>query len=266
MTPSVCRCPERSRLTPWRMLARWLPETRRRTASSGSRFTIEEGALALDAPAVARKRTVVAHDPVAGDGDRDRVRRASLRDGAHGFRQADALCDLRVGHRRAGRNLAQCLPDALLKGGAAYIERQIEPERWRFDEADHFSHPLLEVLVAADQRRLGKAILELAHQRLGFVAEENGADAFVGGGDENRAERTFADGEADRRAAASGTEAGRRHPQHLRRLGIEGPARIEARAVDRLGHRGTPRQGLAHAPGAPSRRVGFRRDAGNRLE
>src|SRR5713101_2065206 len=52
------------------------------------------------------------------------------------------------------------------------------------------------------------------------------------------------------RAAASGAEAGRRHPQHLRRLGIEGPARIEARAVDRLGHRGTPRQGLAHAPGA----------------
>src|SRR5258708_18253902 len=208
MTPSVCRCPERSRLSPWRG-----------TASSGSRFTVEQGALALDAPAVSRQRTVVAHDPVAGNGDRDRVRRASLRDGAHGFRQADALRDWRVGHRRAGRNLAQRLPDALLKGGAAYIERQIEPERWRFDEADHFSHPLLEALVAADQRRLGKAVLELAHQRLGFVAEQNGADALVGGGDENRAERAFADGEADRRAAASGAKAGRRHSHHLSALG-----------------------------------------------
>src|SRR2546422_861271 len=122
-----------------------------RAAPSGSRFTVEEGALALDAPAVARERAVVAHDPVAGNGDRDRVRRASLPDCAHGFRRADALRDLRVRHRGSGRDLAQRLPDALLKGGAAHIERQVEPERRRFDEADHLGDPLLEVLVAADQ-------------------------------------------------------------------------------------------------------------------
>ena len=124
--------------------------------------------------------------------------RAGVRHRAHGLRQADALRDLRVGHSRTGRDLAQRLPDALLEGGAAHIERQIETEGRRFDEADHLGHPLLEAFVPADQRRLGKAVLEFAHQRLGSVAEQDGADALAGGGDEDGAERAFADGEADR--------------------------------------------------------------------
>src|SRR3989449_9947333 len=237
-----------------------------RAAPSGSRFTVEEGTLALDAPAVARERAVVAHDPVAGNGDRDRVRRASLPDGAHGFRRADALRDLRVRHRGAGRDLAQRLPDALLKGGAAHIERQVEPERRRFDEANYLGDPLLEVLVAADQGRPGKAVLELAHQRLGLVAQQNGAHAFAGGGDQDRAERAFADGGADRRGAASGAEAGGRHSQHLLGLGVGAAARMDARALDRFLHAWALRQGLAHAPGAVRRRVGFGGDPGNRPE
>src|SRR5258707_7780949 len=106
-----------------------------RPSPSGSRFTLEQGALALDAPAVARERAVVAHDAVAGNGDGDRVGGAGVRYRAHGFRHADALRDLRVGHRRPRRNLAQRLPDALLKGGAAHVERQVEAEGRRFAEA-----------------------------------------------------------------------------------------------------------------------------------
>src|SRR5260221_14575094 len=99
-----------------------------RPSPSGSRLTFEQRPLALDAPAVARERAVVAHDAVAGNGDGDRVGGAGVRHRAHGFRRADALRDLRVARRRAGRDLAQRLPDALLKGGAAHVERQVEAE------------------------------------------------------------------------------------------------------------------------------------------
>src|ERR1041384_3864659 len=95
---------------------------------SGSRFTLEQRPLALDAPAVTGKRAVVAHDAVAGNGDRDRVRGAGVRYRTHRFRHADPLRDLRVGRGRPGRNLAQRLPHALLKGGAAHVEREIEAE------------------------------------------------------------------------------------------------------------------------------------------
>src|SRR5258706_15671132 len=97
------------------------------SSPSGSRFTLEQRPLALDTPAVARERTVAAHDPAAGEGGGDRVRTACLRDGAHGFRQADALRALRVGPRRAGRALAPRLPDALLKGAAPHIARHTRP-------------------------------------------------------------------------------------------------------------------------------------------
>src|SRR5258706_226695 len=106
-----------------------------RPSPSGSRLTFEQRPLALDAPAVARERAVVAHDAVAGNGDRDRVGGAGVRHRAHGFRHADALRDLRVGRSRAGRDLAQRLPDALLKGGSAHVERQIETQGRRLDQA-----------------------------------------------------------------------------------------------------------------------------------
>jgi hypothetical protein len=73
-------------------------------------------------------------------------------------------------------------------------------------------HPLLELAVAADELRLGKPLLQIAHEFVGIVAERNRADALVGCGDEDRAQRTFADREPDRCAAAAGAKARRRHP------------------------------------------------------
>src|SRR2546428_8927959 len=94
-------------------------------------FALEQQALALHPPAVAREPAVVAHDAVAGYGHRDRVRRARARHRAHGPRGADARGDLRVGRGHAGGDLPKRLPPALLETGAAHVQRQGEAERGR---------------------------------------------------------------------------------------------------------------------------------------
>ena len=66
------------------------------------------------------------------------------------------------------------------------------------DEADDPSDQRLELAVAADQVRAREAILELACQGVGVVAQQNGAYAPIAPCDENRSERTLADGETDR--------------------------------------------------------------------
>src|SRR3546814_19930915 len=71
------------------------------------------------------------------------------------------------------------LPHALLEGGAAQVERQIETEGRRLDEADDLRHPLLELGLAADKLCLGEAVLERANQRFRLVAQQNGADSLV---------------------------------------------------------------------------------------
>src|SRR3546814_7318745 len=65
------------------------------------------------------------------------------------------------------------LPHALLEGGAAQVERQIETEGRRLDEADDLRHPLLELGLAADKLCLGEAVLERAHQRFRLVAQRS---------------------------------------------------------------------------------------------
>ena len=111
--------------------------------------------------------------------------------------------DLGVGRGRAGGNCAQRLPDPLLESGAADVERQVEPLARRLDEADDLGDRALERGVAADQLGAREAVLQVAHQRVGIVAEHDGANALVGGGDQDRAERGLADREADRRALAA---------------------------------------------------------------
>jgi len=73
----------------------------------------------------------------------DGIGRAGLCYGAHRLRRADALRDGAIADRRSRRNLAQCLPHALLEGRAADIERQVESQRRRFNEAHDFRHEFL---------------------------------------------------------------------------------------------------------------------------
>jgi hypothetical protein len=51
-----------------------------------------------------------------------------------------------------------------------------------------YGHYGLKVCVTADQPCLGEAILEIAHQRMGIVTEQDGAYALVGSCDEDRAQ------------------------------------------------------------------------------
>ncbi len=111
------------------------------------------------------------HDAMAGDGDRDFIGATSLGDGADCARLTDAPGDLGIACGFAWRNLPQSLPDALLKGRAAHIERQIEANARRFDEADDAGDELLEFRVAADQIGLREAILQVAGEFVGVVAE-----------------------------------------------------------------------------------------------
>ena len=100
----------------------------------------------------------------------------------------NALGDFRVACRGARRDRPQGLPDALLKSRALHIEWQIEPKCWRLDEADHPGHYMLEVWSPPMQLCLREAVLEIAYQRIGIVAEHDGADALVSGCDQDRAQ------------------------------------------------------------------------------
>jgi hypothetical protein len=47
---------------------------------------------------------------------------------------------------------------------------------------------VLKVFVTTEQLCRGEAVLERAHERLGIVAKQDGADAPIGGGDQDRAQ------------------------------------------------------------------------------
>ena len=97
------------------------------------------------------------------------------------------------------------------------------PRRRRLDEADHLGDQLLEGLVAADQPRLGEAVLQVAHQSVRIVAEQDRAHALVGCRDQDGAERAFADREADRgpvcRRPGTRSASCREARPRLRRIG-----------------------------------------------
>jgi hypothetical protein len=101
---------------------------------------------------------------------------------------------------------------------------------------------------------------------LRIVAEHDRADAFVRRRDQDRAERAFAEREADRRAGAAFAEVCRRHAEQIVGRRIEAAVRIEAGAVDRLGDGVGAFQFVAHAFAAMRIGVSFRRDAGHGFE
>src|SRR5882672_10198055 len=83
--------------------------------------------------------------------------------------------------RRAGRDCAQRLPHALLKRSSPHIEGQIETQRRRLDKTDDLGHQVLEILIIVGELCYWKAALKVTHQSHGIVAEEDRADAPLGG-------------------------------------------------------------------------------------
>src|SRR4051812_13972598 len=82
---------------------------------------------------------------------------------------------------------------------------------------------------------LREAILKVAHQLVGIVAEEDRRDTLLTRSDQDGAERAFTDSEADLLVRATGAILRRRHSEHVRGLLVETTARIETRVVNRLG-------------------------------
>ena len=73
--------------------------------------------------------------------------------GTHRFRRTDAISDLQITGCPTRGNFAQSLPHALLKRRAANVKRQVQSERWCFDESHYLGHQLLELRIATDQMR-----------------------------------------------------------------------------------------------------------------
>src|SRR2546423_700927 len=79
----------------------------------------------------------------------------------------------------------------------------------------------LDAALAADQPRRLEAVLRVAREHLGIVAESDRADSALALRDQDCAERALADGEADVGVRAAGTPCGGRHAQYRVRLRIE---------------------------------------------
>src|SRR3546814_14389990 len=110
-------------------------------------------------------------DVCSSDLDRQAVGAAGLGHRTHRLRLPDAAGNVGIADRGADGDLAEGPPHALLEGGAAQVERQIETEGRRLDEAADLRHPLLELGLAADQLCLGEAVLERAHQHFRLGAQ-----------------------------------------------------------------------------------------------
>src|SRR5262249_54132307 len=106
-----------------------------------------------------------------------------------------------------------------------------------------------ECLAPADEPRLGKAILQSAHQSFRIIAELDGTHAFGRGCDQNRTERALPDRKVNDMPAAAAAELRRCHAEQGGRGGVETAVGVETRAIDRFGHRLARGELLAHAPG-----------------
>ena len=195
-------------------------------------------ALALDAPAVAGQRAVGS----ARRGGRGSPRPAGWRrtpgpPRARAVRRADARGDLGVARGRSGRNLAQRLPDALLERRAAHVERQVEAERRRLDEADHLGDQSARTRRrrrrasragsgpgGRARARPGSSPSRIAHTPLALCATRIDPSEHS-----PTAKRIVGVG-------AAGAVVGRRHAQHLVGRLVEAAAGIEPGVVDRFGH------------------------------
>src|SRR6266851_7611294 len=110
---------------------------------------------------------------MAGNGDSEIVHRARAGDGAHRLRRSNAPSDFGVGNRLADGNLLERLPYTLLEGGAADVERKIQADHRRLNEADNPRDEGLIVAIGANETRLRKAVLGIADELVRIVPEQD---------------------------------------------------------------------------------------------
>ena len=209
---------------------------------SCGRLPFEQGALSRGTPAIAGERTVAAHDAVTGDRNGDRIGAAGLRYRAHGLRRADLFCHLRIACSGAGRNFTQGLPDPLLEGAPTQVEWKIEAGLGRFDKANDPGDPPREIGIACGQTCAWEARLEIARQRIGIIAEQDGTDPRLARRNQNAAERAASRAKRIDVRSASGVSSGR-HRLHGRNPACSASAQVGwkrtfSRSGRRAGHEG----------------------------
>ena len=248
---------------------------RRSTARSGAggrrsrrRLALEQGALALHAPAIARR---ARRRCAPRDGREWRRRSRSRRTPAPPRARPSARRSARRSRcsspsRPRGISRSAC-QTRCWKAVPRTSSGRSRPTRGRLDEADHPGH----------QRARSRG-----RRRPAGPWGSDPEDRAPGRRDRRRAGSRRRPCRWPRRGSSPASTRRRRSgstapsPPARKSLGVmpstvgggrvEAAARVEARAVDRVGHRLAARQLVAHPPRAVGRRVGLRRDAGDRLE
>src|SRR5207302_5670100 len=168
---------------------------------SSPRFPLEQRSLAVGAPAIAGRRAVAPYYAVTGNRDGECVRPAGLRHRPHGARCPDAPRDLRVAHGGPRRNGSQHLPHPPLECRPPHVERKVDDKTRILDDARDLGQECLGVGIAAWQGRLRETPATIALERLGAIAEQNGADTLLAAGDQNGPQRALPDGKANERSS-----------------------------------------------------------------
>lgn len=131
---------------------------------------------------------------MARNAKRDRVGGASRRHGAGAVRLAETPGKCRVGDGGAARDGAQHVPHTLLERRAvAHVERQVETDAGRFDEARYRGEIVVQGSLVLDQHPVGETVGEVQLQRVGVGADQDGADADMAAGRQDFADLGFAD-------------------------------------------------------------------------
>src|SRR5258707_815514 len=85
-------------------------------------FACQQSRLTFPPPAVSRQAAVLLYHAMAGNDERHWVGSACVGHGAHGFRLADSLGNLRIAAGLSAGNPAQGCPHELLKGRSPDVQ------------------------------------------------------------------------------------------------------------------------------------------------
>src|SRR5437870_3100477 len=225
----------------------------------------QELPLAVHAAAVPAEVAVPANYAVARYRERHRVIRAGVRHRPHRLRPADLFRDLAIGPCLAVRDRSQGLVDAPLERRYPYVQRKTDAWFPGCDVPNQRLYPVRQFawLACARPLDLGRGVLlaENRFQVIVAVAHLHGADAALGGPDEQAAELRIDDRVANAHTAAAAAVCSRRHAQHRVRRLVQPAARTVAGVVERPGYVSAVAQPVLEALDAAGGGVLARRDA-----
>src|ERR1700694_5952638 len=160
-------------------------------------FPVDQCLLAFDAPAIARHRSTVAHDPMTGDCQGDPVLGAGLSDRSQLFGAAHMTGELRVGEGPSEQNRAKRIPNTALEWRAANVEVKVERIARHSDELQNLGQVSAKSAVVRDNPAPREASSQILLHLFGRRAKPNCANADWTARDKNFPKRAVADYKRD---------------------------------------------------------------------